>query len=194
MKTAIYIAATKPADGDSNIALKPLFSWGSIAGVTTYHLQISDNDQFSNIVYEMTNVASTSFTPFKKLDPVKKYWWRVRGYKNGYPGTWSTIRTFTTLYVNSVQDEILAKEISISANPNPMTNRTNIIINMVKDDNINISIYNSLGEKVTQLEDNLIISGEHNYTWNTGNIANGIYYISLTNGKGVISYKLIVNK
>ena len=65
---------------------------------------------------------------------------------------------------------------------------------MVKDDNINISIYNSLGEKVTQLEDNLIISGEHNYTWNTGNIANGIYYISLTNGKGVISYKLIVNK
>jgi hypothetical protein len=54
----------------------PVFVWGAVAGAASYRLEVSLNATFTPL-YDSVTTANTRFTPTKKYDQGKTYYWRV---------------------------------------------------------------------------------------------------------------------
>jgi flagellar hook assembly protein FlgD len=81
---------------------------------------------------------------------------------------------------------------SLSAAPNPFNNQVTIYYDLVKSSEIEIIVYNLLGQKVDILMKGNQFSGQHKISWNGqdhyGNdLANGVYFVRLNvDGKNKI--------
>jgi len=84
-----------PADGASDLVLRPEFSWDGLTGVSDYRLQVATDAGFGTVVIDET-VTGTSFTPASDLALDTEYFWRVAGNNLCGDGVWSTIFSFTT--------------------------------------------------------------------------------------------------
>lgn len=86
----------------------------------------------------------------------------------------------------------------VSATPNPMTNQTTIRYNLTEAvDNLNIVVYNVMGQVVKTLFNGAQAPGEQIISWNGTNEAgvavdNGVYFYAITNGNSVLTNKLMV--
>ena len=79
--------------------------------------------------------------------------------------------------------------------PNPFNPETNIEFFLPEDvGNANLSIYNSLGEKVDQLVNSSLTAGLHRYIWNGKNLASGIYMYQLITDKFNSVRKMVLVK
>jgi len=72
-----------------------LFDWKRDSNATTYHIQISTNGGFSDIIYQDSTIVPDSVL-VKDFEYFKTYYWRVRKYNMNVPGLWSETRSFTT--------------------------------------------------------------------------------------------------
>ena len=59
--------------------------------------------------------------------------------------------------------------------PNPFNPSTTIKFAVTKESNVNLSIYNVLGELVTTLVNEQLKTGYHEYEFNASNLASGVY-------------------
>ncbi|MDH3627269.1 MAG: hypothetical protein OES25_06380, partial [Acidobacteriota bacterium] len=66
----------QPADGQTDTARSPDFSWLSSPQAVTYRLEIASDTGFLNVLYDVV-VSSVSHMPTITLDPVTPYYWRV---------------------------------------------------------------------------------------------------------------------
>lgn len=66
--------------------------------------------------------------------------------------------------------------------PNPFNSTTTIKYQLDNSDNVQLSIYNSLGEKVCTLVKKWQDAGPHTFSFNGENLPGGIYYIELSTG------------
>jgi hypothetical protein len=57
-----------------------------------------------------------------------------------------------------------------------------------------MKIYNIIGEEIAKLVDGYMESGEHNITFNTGNLPGGIYYYGLQSGSNPGIKRMILIK
>lgn len=73
-------------------------SWKKVETADRYHIQISTNPNFTDLVFNDSTVTVLSASP-KTLKHTAQYYWRVRAMKLELDGDWSPIRTFTTLSV-----------------------------------------------------------------------------------------------
>jgi flagellar hook assembly protein FlgD len=69
--------------------------------------------------------------------------------------------------------------------PNPFNSTTIINVYLEKDANINLTIYNMLGQKVNTLFNGYLEADQHSFTWNSidenGNkAASGVYYYKIS--------------
>jgi len=64
--------------------------------------------------------------------------------------------------------------------PNPFNPETTIPLQLPKEDEISITIYNILGEKITTLHQGKLAAGRHLFTWRAGNIPSGIYFYRIS--------------
>jgi hypothetical protein len=83
--------------------------------------------------------------------------------------------------------------------PNPFNPSTSFIFNVSEASNIALEIYDVLGNKVADVFNNFITSGQHKITWsandNYGNILpSGIYFAKLSSGDKFQTIKLILLK
>jgi hypothetical protein len=77
--------------------------------------------------------------------------------------------------------------------PNPFNPSTEIRFNIPLTENVTLKVYNVLGNVITTLFDNQLLSaGEHSVSFNASNIANGIYFYSLQSGKFKAINKMIL--
>ncbi len=129
------------------------FKWYPVAGAEYYQLQISKNDNFTNLVYSMDSITTTEHN-VPDLEKDILYYWRVRVWNPECIGTafWSEVWTFKT-GTSGVNEE--SENIRIS--PNPAGNFITISLSGINptlkrgvDGTSEISIYNTLGEKVMQ--------------------------------------------
>jgi N-acetylneuraminic acid mutarotase len=77
-------ALTSPISGATISTLTPNLQWGTSTLATTYYVQIDNESSFfSPLVYENTDVTTTSFNvPSGALDNLVQYWWRVIAVNN----------------------------------------------------------------------------------------------------------------
>ena len=87
---------TSPADGATNVPLRPTFVWQAAAGSLRYNLQIAADAAFQNVVHSATTTATT-YTPDSPLGTTTTYYWRVRGTNACGEGPLSSEFSFTTL-------------------------------------------------------------------------------------------------
>jgi len=74
----------------------------------------------------------------------------------------------------------LIDKVELFANyPNPFNPETVIRFRIPAAGKVNVSVFNTLGQKVSVLIDEKKKAGEHELTWNARDLASGIYYIIL---------------
>lgn len=76
--------------------------------------------------------------------------------------------------------------------PNPAASYTNINMDLKSSQNINLNVYNMVGQNVYAKAYNSLPAGTHQFTLNTANFNSGIYFISIEAGDSKVTRKLIV--
>lgn len=66
-----------PAEGATNVATSPAYSWAASAGATSYTLQVSTSGTFATFVTNLAGLSGTTATPGVVLASSTTYYWRV---------------------------------------------------------------------------------------------------------------------
>ena len=106
---------------------------------------------------------------------------------------------FTILNINNPsgglnEDEILFPEKPILEQnyPNPFNPETNIRFKLPKAGQVNLSIFNLLGERVATLADGYVEEGIHHRTFNVKNSSCGIYFCQLKSDNWCATKKMLM--
>jgi hypothetical protein len=78
--------------------------------------------------------------------------------------------------------------------PNPFNTTTTIEYSLPSAGNVNLEIYNLLGQKVATLVDGWTDAGRHSVNWDASSYSSGIYFYKLTVGDKVFTRRMILLK
>jgi len=79
--------------------------------------------------------------------------------------------------------------------PNPFNPSTTIEFSLPEDvSNVQLSIYNVLGEKVAEIVNSSLTAGKYSYQWNAKDIATGMYIYELRSDNFVSIKKMLLLK
>ena len=78
--------------------------------------------------------------------------------------------------------------------PNPASNATIIEVGMAKSAEVELNIYNVMGQQVATLYRGELLQGRHQFNVDLSKYRSGIYYYSLRTGNSVSTKKMIVTK
>lgn len=82
----------------------------------------------------------------------------------------------------------------IKAYPNPFNPETKLEINLPRESEINLVLYNSLGQQIAILDSGKKDAGLHFYTISGNPLSSGVYFVTLSAGKQKKSVKLVLLK
>lgn len=85
-----------PTNGSINVSINPTFTWETVPGAAKYHIQLSLNSSFTQIVMEDSLITNNS-VQLGPLNNSSTYYWRVRGYYSNYTSLFSNPFIFTTI-------------------------------------------------------------------------------------------------
>ena len=86
-------------------------------------------------------------------------------------------------------------QFSLSQNyPNPFNPTTTINFNLAKSSNVNLSVYNILGQRVAQLVNGFMDAGKHSIKFNASNFASGVYIYRIEAGNFKANKKMVLLK
>ncbi|MBD3234497.1 MAG: T9SS type A sorting domain-containing protein [candidate division Zixibacteria bacterium] len=80
------------------------------------------------------------------------------------------------------------------AYPNPFNAQTNITFGLPEAGNVNLTVYNLMGQEVATLANGEMEAGYHTVTWNASDVSSGIYFYKLTAGDRVFTKKMSLLK
>ena len=140
---------------------------------------------YSYIFYNWTIVDSIGLTNLT-IEPGTQYY--LMGAKiNG-----KIIGTITNV---SERSKIIPNKVILMQNyPNPFNPSTTIKFILSHADNVELKIYNLLGEEILTLINMYYSSGEHQIKWNASNISSGIYFYKIKTSNYSETKKLLLLK
>lgn len=84
-----------PINGEVINTLTPTLEWDDVAGVSHYHLQVSNVNNFTNTVIDEDNLSNSSYSiPEGTLAANTQYYWRVNATNDEGTGPWSEVWNF----------------------------------------------------------------------------------------------------
>ncbi len=105
---------------------------------------------------------------------------------------------FTTgsMYFTGTEDESkLARGFSLAQSyPNPFNASAAIEFSIPSAGNVQLEIFNVLGQKITTLVDNELQAGSHKVIWNAGDIPSGVYFYRLSWPQGAETKRMTLLK
>lgn len=84
-----------PANNDGVAPPVATLSWNAAERATTYVMQLSRNEQFTDVIANETVTTTTKM--ISTLVAGTQYWWRVKAVNNGGASAWSTVWTFMAI-------------------------------------------------------------------------------------------------
>ena len=169
-------------------------SWTRNKFANAFHVQISLDSTFNQLIKNDSNLVDNTMTVYG-FAPNVKYYWRVAALNNseyygGYSG-FTEVRNFKTKQIESVDGGDGTSNFSnINNFPNPFSDYTTFSFNLSGPCDVNIKIYNNLGEEITNLTDTYNSAGYYQKIFNSANLQNGIYYYDLIAGNKVLHGKM----
>jgi hypothetical protein len=98
--------------------------------------------------------------------------------------------------VVSVEDNnfnVITGDFSLSQNyPNPFNPKTIINYQLAMTNDVNLSIYNMLGQKVATLVNKKQKAGNYSMQWDASGFASGVYYYRLNTDGGFVQTKKLI--
>tara|TARA_B100001093_G_scaffold171598_1_gene164436 strand:- start:4113 stop:8303 length:4191 start_codon:yes stop_codon:yes gene_type:complete len=91
--------------------------------------------------------------------------------------------------VNGISD--LALEDMINISPNPTNGPVNISVNLPENEEVTISIFNTMGQQVASVVDGKVNNGR--FSVNLQGNTNGMYYVKMNLNGAIITKKIILN-
>ncbi len=90
-----------PENNSNNIYLIPFFQWKQHGNADYYNIQIATNSNFSNIVFEESNILDNYYqiSSSNQLESNTDYFWRVQAVVPNGSNYWSNAWKFTTQYL-----------------------------------------------------------------------------------------------
>ena len=108
---------------------------------------------------------------------------------------WSNTWIGTQLTMLNSEEEIVANEFALHQNyPNPFNPETTIKFSVPSTQDVNLSVYNMLGQKVVTLFSGELQGGSHIARWYAGDIASGVYIYKLSSSNKTITQKMLLLK
>jgi len=167
------------------------FSWTPTEDKELYHLQISNDSNFNNIIFDNNTIESEQFILNEKLSE-NTYYWRVSALNSKNSSDWSETKTFNisaTVDVNSNETE---NEIYVY--PNPFNSETSFNISISNPEPVQLKIYSIEGKEIEVVVNEFLQAGKYQYKLNSSLFNSGIYYYVLSTGQNIKSGKLIIAK
>jgi hypothetical protein len=94
-----------------------------------------------------------------------------------------------------VSGELLPTVYALEQNyPNPFNPSTMIEFSLPEATDVSLTIYNTLGQKITELVNGKLEAGHYNYQWNASNLATGMYIYELRTDNFVSVKKMLLMK
>jgi hypothetical protein len=173
-----------PEDNSIEITRDTTLKWHPLNNAERYHLQISLDNQYNNLIFSQDTLRSTEHR-VEKLSDNTVIFWRVRGYCFAGFGQWSPTWQFTTMNNVSVSEHFSAKLI----HPNPATEYIEIFCGSIgacsNENNIwaspnasNIKIFNMLGECVLTVRARQAVPLQR---IDVSHLPRGVYYLRIGN-------------
>ena len=135
-----------------------------VAGAAALVLQANPNFSNMDIINAFKNTASQS------QNPDNEYGW---GIINTYDAA------FYLTGISTGEEPIVTGYQLLANYPNPFNPETTIRYQVKNSGKVKLAVFNSLGQKVADLDNNYRATGSYQLTWNAENLASGIYYIVL---------------
>ncbi|MCB9391370.1 MAG: T9SS type A sorting domain-containing protein [Calditrichaeota bacterium] len=80
-------------------------------------------------------------------------------------------------------DAALITEYALHQNyPNPFNPSTNLVYDVVSDNNVNLTVYNAMGQEVATLVNGLQSAGRHTVSFDASNLTSGLYFYTVKIG------------
>ena len=76
--------------------------------------------------------------------------------------------------------------------PNPFNPSTTIRFSVPSSEFVSLRIYNSIGEKVAELVNQVLPAGIYNVNWNAENVSSGVYFYKIEAGSFINTKKMIL--
>jgi len=93
--------------------------------------------------------------------------------------------------IETVSSSHLKNDLGLKNFPNPFSGITNIIVNVEKESNVTINVYNSMGIKVNQLYTGKVNTGNHEFIFDATAMPKGIYFGVVTVNQATSTLKMI---
>lgn len=170
----------------------PVLSWFlpvNSSSPLRYSVELSTNPEFVN---------AQTFSNLQNLHQVVsnlttgQYYWRVKSYMANNPSNqsgYSSIGKFTINSPTSAENNgIIPKQFEVLQNyPNPFNPSTIISVSLPENANMNIKIYNALGQEVITLVDGQFTPGNYDFRWDgtdsSGKVVSaGVYFYRVEAG------------
>ena len=127
-----------PANMSKDISTDNKLVWSAVVGGENYHIQVSETNDFKNIIFEQTVSGSFDIVP-KNLQSIKIYYWRVSTSNNGVWGNWSAIWSFTTVLSPVILASPAIRQTGVPVSGRiswePLSQATSYIIQISRDSN-----------------------------------------------------------
>jgi len=81
--------------------------------------------------------------------------------------------------------------LKLKSYPNPFNGKTNIAINLENDSNVTITVFNSMGAKVSQLQNRRVTAGTHEFLFDATAMPKGVYIGVITIGQATSTVKMV---
>jgi hypothetical protein len=90
-------ALTAPANGATNVAATPTFTWSAVSQAGSYSIQVATDAGFANIVASASGLANPTWTSSVALNTSTRHYWRVWAVNACGTGAYSARWSFTTV-------------------------------------------------------------------------------------------------
>ena len=167
-----------PSANATGISVEPTFTWSEVGGAISYSMQIATDEDFTNIVYNVTGLASPSYNMASIIESLaynSVYYWRVSAANSFSVNTTSVAATFST--VTEITPYLTAPVYGLEINSSVVNLYWNVYSSLP---NLTYDVFYSTTQKSTYAGDeaaSLKITGLTNTTASvTGLIPGTTYY------------------
>lgn len=161
--------------------LTPTLVWSEVSNALEYVYQVSPLQGFNLIIDSGTISTNQHQIPNGILQNYTTYFWRVKAKNGPDTSSWSSVWNFSILITNNNNNnEKIASYLLLQNYPNPFNSTTTIKYNLLKDEYVELKVYDILGRNKKTIISEKQTQGFHSINFDAGDLPSGIYYYKLS--------------
>jgi len=187
------VPTLKNEDGQQDASTTPRLEWNPANDAETYHLQLSNQSDFSELILDKGSLSDTWYEVIEALDYSKTYHWRVRAGNESGNSNWSESRSFNTK--KRSLEENFEEVFELKQNyPNPFNPTTKIRYSITEQTRVKLEVYSLLGQRVAILVDENQGIGDYEVNFDASSLSSGLYFYRLNTGAFIQTRRMTLTK